>query len=144
MSNPRVRQHLPLAQGDWDLDMCTAFVRAKEEYWRRDGLGHWGILQGASYVGWGGFQKEGPEWDFGLVLKPNCFGLGPRITRKALELARADPRIPSVTFLLPPSRKRLRGLLRLGAEFVGEVSYAGSAFLKYRLSTGPTARQGLD
>jgi hypothetical protein len=33
------------------------------------------------------------------------------------------------------SRKHLRGLARLGARFVGEVDYHGTAFLKYRLDT---------
>ncbi len=83
----------------------------------------------------GGFQKEGEEWDFGLVLKPEYFGLGIRITRKAIEFAVADKRITYVTFLLPPSRTKLGGLGRLGASFVGEVEQAGVQFLKYRLDT---------
>ncbi|MFZ2103729.1 MAG: GNAT family N-acetyltransferase, partial [Oricola sp.] len=87
------------------------------------------------YVGWGGFQKEGGEWDYGLVLKPDRFGLGARITRKALAFARRDERIPFVTFLLPPSRKHLKGLARMGAQFVGEVDYDGITFLKYRMDT---------
>lgn len=69
------------------------------------------------------------------MLKPECFGLGLRITRKALAFAAADQRIPYVTFLLPPSRRRLRGLERLGAVFIGRVEYDGVPFLKYRLDT---------
>lgn len=55
---------------------------------------------------------------------------------QALAFARADARIPHVTFLLPPSRTRLRGLERLGARFVGAVDYEGRPFRKYRLDTG--------
>lgn len=135
MSDPRVAEHMPLNDGHWDRQACDAFVAAKEEYWRRDGLGHWAILCDGIYVGWGGFQKEGDEWDFGLVLKPDRFGLGARITGKALAFARADGRIPFVTFLLPPSRKNVSALERLGARFVGEVDYDGSMFLKFRLDT---------
>lgn len=98
-------------------------------------LGHWAILANDVYVGWGGFQKEGDEWDFGLVLRPQCFGLGGRITRSALAFAKAEKRIPFVTFLLPPSRKNLGALARLGASFVGEVEYNGAQFLKFRLDT---------
>ena len=88
-----------------------------------------------NYVGWGGFQKEGDEWDFGLVLKPESFGLGARISKKATQFARADERISFVTFLLPPTRKKLKALEKLGAKFVGEVDHEGSKFLKFRLDT---------
>jgi hypothetical protein len=135
MSDPRVAEHMPLLTTKWDRRAVADFVAAKEECWRRDGLGHWAILCSGDYAGWGGFQKEGDEWDFGLVLRPEHFGLGLRIARMAIGFARADQRIPFVTFLLPPSRKRRRGLARLGATFVGEIEYGGAPFLKYRLET---------
>ncbi|MBU2583002.1 MAG: GNAT family N-acetyltransferase [Alphaproteobacteria bacterium] len=135
MSDPQVAAHMPLLTFQWDHQRLAEFVAAKEECWRRDGLGHWAILNNGDYVGWGGFQKEGSEWDFGLVLKPGRFGLGTHIVKKAISFARDDPRIPFVTFLLPPSRKRVRGLLRRGAIFVGEVDYNGTTFMKYRLQT---------
>jgi hypothetical protein len=135
MSDPRVAEHMPLLTFAWDHAAVAKFVAAKEECWRRDGLGHWAILCDGSYVGWGGFQKEGDEWDFGLVLKPDSFGLGTRISKKAIEFAVADERIPFVTFLLPPSRKNLGALVRLGAIFVAEVDYDGANFLKFRLDT---------
>lgn len=135
MSDPRIAAHLPLLKGRWDRPACEAFVEAKEACWRRDGLGHWAILADGVYAGWGGFQKEGEEWDFGLVLRPECFGLGARIARQAIAFARADARILHVTFLLLPSRRHLGALRRLGARFVGEVDYEGSGFLKFRLDT---------
>lgn len=135
MSDPRVAQHLPLLTSTWDLDTVDAFVASKEACWRRDGLGHWAIFCSDHYVGWGGFQKEGAEWDFGLVLTPAAFGLGTRIARQALAFARTDDRIPFVTFLLPPSRRHLGALARIGAEPVGTVEHAGAEFLKFRLQT---------
>jgi len=135
MSEPRVAEHMPLLTSIWDHAAVTNFVAAKEDCWRRDGLGHWAILCDGIYVGWGGFQKEGDEWDYGLVLKPEHFGLGAHISRKAIEFANRDDRIPYVTFLLPPSRKNLGALKRLGAEFVTEIEYDGARFLKYRLET---------
>lgn len=136
MSDPRVSRHLPLQTFAWDRAAVADFVAAKEERWRRDGLGHWAILCGGTYVGWGGFQNEDGEWDYGLVLQAGSFGLGTRITRKALAFARADERIPYVTLLLPPSRTRLRALSRLGADFACEVDHNGARFLKFRLETG--------
>lgn len=135
MSDPRVAEHMPFLTSRWNARDVAAFVAAKEEQWRRDGLGHWAILLDGRYAGWGGFQKEGNEWDFGLVLKPDCFGLGARVAGKALAFARADARINFVTFLLPPSRRHLRGLARIGARAVGEVDHEGARFLKYRLET---------
>ena len=135
MSDPRVAEHMPLLTSGWDAASVRKFVAAKEACWQRDGLGHWAILSDGEYVGWGGFQKEGAEWDYGLVLKPEAFGLGARISRKAIRFARADARIPFITFLLPPSRRNLGALDRLGAAFSGEVDYDGATFLKYRLDT---------
>lgn len=135
MSDPRVAEHMPLLTFEWDDAAVTDFIAAKEDRWRHDGLGHWAILSNGKYVGWGGFQKEGDEWDYGLVLKPEFFGLGTRISRKAIAFALADDRIPFVTFLLPPSRKNLGALTRLGATFVDEIDYDGATFLKYQLET---------
>lgn len=135
MTDPRIAEHMPLLTGTWNLETVAQFVAAKEACWSRDGLGHWAILAAGNYAGWGGFQKEGDEWDFGLVLRPERFGLGLRITAQALEFARQDPRIPFVTFLLPPSRSRLGALARMGARIVGEVDHAGARFMKYRLDT---------
>lgn len=135
MSDPRIAAHLPLLTSAWDEEKVAQFIATKEACWQRDGLGHWAILLGTEYIGWGGFQKEGEEWDYGLVLKPEAFGLGMKITRKALAFAVADSRIPSVTFLLPPSRKHLGALKRFGAEFLGKVDHEGASFLKYELIT---------
>lgn len=135
MSNPRVAQHMPLLTFAWTAETLADFIAAKEQRWHRDGLGHWAFLADGAYVGWGGFEKEGDAWDFGLVLKPDRFGLGPRITRLALAFAQVDERIQHVTFLLPPSRRNLGALARLGAAFVGEAEHGNARFLKYCLDT---------
>nr|WP_298296494.1 hypothetical protein [uncultured Litoreibacter sp.] len=135
MSDPRVAEHMPLLTGGWSITDATEFVAMKEACWARDGLGHWAILADGNYIGWGGSQKEADEWDFGLVLKPDVFGWGRRIALQAITFAKDDPRIPFVTFLLPPSRKNLSALSRLGARHIGEVVYDGEVFLKYRLDT---------
>ncbi|WP_254441369.1 GNAT family N-acetyltransferase [Ruegeria atlantica] len=135
MSDPRVAEHMPLLTFKWNVDVASDFIAKKEDYWARDGLGHWAFLSGGRYVGWGGFQKEGDEWDFGLVLRPDAFGLGKRISKMAIDFAIADKRIPFVTFLLPPSRKNLGALRKLGAKHIGEIEYEDAQFLKFRLDT---------
>jgi RimJ/RimL family protein N-acetyltransferase len=136
MNDPRVAEHMPLLTFEWTPKEAQKFVTTKEKTWQQDGLGHWAILSNEAYVGWGGFQKEGEDWDFGLVLKPDNFGLGMRVSRAAIEFAKADPRIESITFLLPLSRKKLGALSRGGAQFVGNIEYGGEVFKKYRLETG--------
>lgn len=135
MSDPRVARHMPLLRQPWDADAAKRFIVAKEACWQRDGLGHWAFFHDGQYLGWGGFQKEGSEWDFGLVLRWEAFGLGLAITRAALDFAHADPGIPYVTFLLPPSRRHLGALARMGAVPLGEVQYETERFLKFRLDT---------
>ncbi|MAM61875.1 GNAT family N-acetyltransferase [Maritimibacter sp. UBA3975] len=135
MRDPRLRAHMPLLPATWDDAATHAFIEAKEATWQRDGLGHWAFVHDGDYLGWGGFQKEGDEWDFGLVLSPDHFGAGQRIARACLARAVQDLRIPYVTFLLPPSRTRLAALHRLGAEELSPVTYAGETFRKFRLDT---------
>ncbi len=135
MNDPRVAEHMPLLTFRWTQENAKEFVSTKEGTWQRDGLGHWAILSDRVYVGWGGFQKEGEDWDFGLVLKPDNFGLGMRIFRKAFEFASADPHIDFVTFLLPLSRKNLGVMSRVGAEFVGSIEQDGEVFKRYGLET---------
>ena len=135
MSDPVVARHMPLLREPWTLKTVADFVAAKEAFWAKDGLGHWAFLIGGDYAGWGGFQREGEEWDFGLVLRPAHFGAGLLIARRALDFARSDDRIPFITFLLPPSRKNLGALGRLGARPLGAVDHAGERFLKFRLDT---------
>jgi hypothetical protein len=135
MSDPRVAQHMPLLTPGWDEERAARFIDRKEAYWAQDGLGHWAFLCDGRYVGWGGFQKEGREWDFGLVLHPDRFGLGRRIWKKSIAFARADKRIGYVTFLLPPTRRKLGALARIGAKHLGAVEHDGTTFLKFCLDT---------
>ncbi|WP_299621745.1 GNAT family protein [uncultured Tateyamaria sp.] len=138
MSDPVLAVHMPLLDAAWDVQRASDFVAMKEARWDQDGLGHWAVLANGDYVGWGGFQLEDSDWDFGLVLKPSAFGIGTRVTEQALSFARGDARIPSVTFCLPPTRKKLGALARIGARFEGEVTFDGEVFRKYRLATNPS------
>lgn len=135
MNDPRIADHLPLLDGQWNDATTRNFVTSKEDYWERDGLGHWAFLHNGKYIGWGGFQKEGNEWDFGLVLTADAFGMGPRISKQAISFAQNDPRIAFITFLLPPTRTNLGALTRMGAALVGTTDYDGHTFLKYRMET---------
>jgi RimJ/RimL family protein N-acetyltransferase len=135
MSHPRMAAHMPLLTAPWALADVARFVAAKEDRWASDGLVRWAVLKDGRYAGWGGFERLDDAWDFGLVLVPEHFGLGPPVMRKALAFARSDPRISRVTFLLPPSRRKLGALERLGAVFEAKVAHDGAQLLKFRLDT---------
>ncbi|MEL1251283.1 GNAT family N-acetyltransferase [Aurantiacibacter gilvus] len=132
LRDPRVARHLPLLPPAIDEAFIGQLVQAKEECWERDGLGHWAILRGDDYVGWGGFQREGDAWDFGLVLRPAFFRQGHAIAVQAFEWARLHTKIEEVTFLLPLSRSE-RALTRLGARPLGTADYAGTPYRKWSL-----------
>lgn len=131
MNDARVAEHLPLLQGAFDEDALARFLQAKVARWAEDGLGHWAIWHDGVFLGWGGFEKEGDVWDFGLVLTTEAFGLGMAITRQALAFAVEEPRIETVQFLLAPSRRSVRALTRMGAREVGEVRYGGQTFRRF-------------
>ena len=133
MSDRRIARHLPLLGTGWDLERIAAFVQAKEQCWARDGLGHWAILADQDYAGWGGFQKEGEDWDFGLVLRPEYFSLGSPIFAQAIAWLGKHRQIREVTFLLPPTRST-RVPERFGAVFRGETLYGGTAFRKWSIA----------
>lgn len=141
MSDRRIARHLPLLGTGWDLERIAAFVRVKEQCWERDGLGHWAILADQTYAGWGGFQKEDDDWDFGLVLRPEHFSLGQLVFAQAIAWLSAHRDIREITFLLPPSRSR-RIPERLGARHQGETNYAGTVFTKWSMTVSPPAASG--
>lgn len=135
MRNPRIARHLPLLTGVWDLSTVDGFVAAKAKSWDDDGLGHWAIKYDGAYAGWGGFQKEGADWDFGLVLHPDYFSKGREIAAVSLDWLARETSVKEVTFLLPLSRSP-RALIRLGAQPTGIVDYGGAEFTRWAWQVG--------
>ncbi|WP_428028008.1 GNAT family N-acetyltransferase [Altererythrobacter sp.] len=133
LRDPRIARHLPLLPDDPDAAFVSQLIATKEACWERDGLGHWAILHEGEYAGFGGFQREGDEWDFGLVLRPKYFRQGKDIALQAFDWARHHTQIEEVTFLLPLSRSE-RALQRLGARPMGISELLGISFRKWCLN----------
>lgn len=133
LTDPDVRRHMPLAGDNWDAEGAANWARAKDAQWQENGYGPWAIRIDGTFAGWGGFQKEGDEADLGLVLLPGLWGHGAAIFRELVRRG-AEMQLRNVTIMLPPSRVRLKGLVRLGFEPAGQLDYAGQRFLKFRLS----------
>jgi hypothetical protein len=132
-NDSRVLRHLPLAAGGFDAYQCQQWVEGKEAQWQMNGYGPWGILINDEFAGWGGFQKEMGEADLSLVLSPDYWGYGKCICQKIIEIAFEEMNLASVTALLPPSRSRTNGMLRLGFQPDGQLAISGTIFSRFRL-----------
>lgn len=133
MNHPLVRQQMPLTSENFDENDCDAFIAAKERLWAEYGYGPWAFVIDGQFVGWGGLQPENGEADLGLVLHPNHWGVGKALYDKIIDRAFGEMGFETVTVLFPPTRKRIKGLLRLGFKEDGELEVGGERFIRYRL-----------
>lgn len=129
-----VHRHMPLAGENWTAEKATDWAAAKDRQWQENGYGPWAIKVDGQFAGWGGFQKEEQDADFGLVLLPAYWGFGKQLHDAMLAKGFAEIGLDSLTILLPPSRTRLKSLDRMGYRPDGEIEYAGHRFLKFRLA----------
>jgi hypothetical protein len=142
MNDPQVRRHMPLARGGFGPAECDAFVAAKERQWQEHGYGPWAFIIDGEFGGWGGIQDEGGEADVGLVLRPKYWGWGRVLYERIIAHAFGELGFSSVIVLLPPSRTRISGVLKLGFRPDGELTIAGERFLRYRLTSSSTPEHG--
>jgi ribosomal-protein-alanine N-acetyltransferase len=140
MNHPRVRRHMPLARGGFGPAECDRFVAAKERLWEEHGYGPWAFIIDDEFAGWGGIQPEGHDADVGLVLHPKHWGAGKVLYERIIAHAFGALGFSSVIALLPPSRTRVSGVLKLGFRPDGELVIAGERFIRYRLAA-PTHQQ---
>ena len=132
-THPLVRRQMPLSTENISEAECLEWVEGKEQQWERYGYGPWAFLIEGKFAGWGGLQYEDGDADLGLVLHPDYWGMGKSIYNEIIKRAFGEMGLESVTILLPPSRKRVKGVLRLGFELDGEVEFSGERFIRYRL-----------
>lgn len=124
---------MPLTKDGFDEADCERFVAGKERLWQEHGYGPWALFIDDKFAGWGGLQPEGDDADLVLVLLPDYWGKGRAIYEEIVARAFGEMGFGSVTALLPPTRTRAGGLMRLGFEPDGEVEISGERFLRYRL-----------
>lgn len=132
-TNPLVLRQMPLSDGNFGEAECREWVEGKEAQWQEHGYGPWAFMVNGRFAGWGGLQYEGGDADLGLVLHPDYWGLGRTIYDEILRRAFGEMGFESVTILFPPSRTRVKGILRLGFQPDGELELYGERFIRYRL-----------
>lgn len=133
MNNSLVRRHMPLASGVFGESECKQFVAEKERLWKVYGYGPWAFVVDGQFVGWGGLQPENGEADLGLVLHPDHWGLGRSLYSEIVNRAFGEMGLQVITILLPPTRKRIKGLLQLGFRECGQLNVGEEQFIRYRL-----------
>jgi ribosomal-protein-alanine N-acetyltransferase len=134
MNNPLVQRYMPLSGETFSESDYEAFIALKEQLWTEHGYGPWAFVEDGQFIGWGGLQPENGEADLGLVLHPDHWGKGQILYQEIIERAFGEMGFEEVTVLLPPIRKRTKGLLRLGFMLDGELVIEGERFIRYRLS----------
>ncbi len=133
MNNHLVKRQMPLLKGGFDEGTCDKFIKAKEHLWNKYGYGPWAIIINDKFAGWGGLQPEHGEADLALVLHPNYWGLGKVLYNQIIAKAFGEMGLQSVTVLFPPSRTRIKGLLKLGFKKDDELMIGNEQFLRFRL-----------
>lgn len=133
MNDPLVRRQMPLTSDNFSEADCDGFIAGKERLWAEHGYGPWAFVVDGQFAGWGGLQPEGDDADLALVLHPKFWGKGKPIYDEIIRRAFGEMGFESVTILFPPSRTRIKGILRLGFRPDGEVEIGGERFIRYRL-----------
>jgi [ribosomal protein S5]-alanine N-acetyltransferase len=133
-NNPLVRKHMPLAEGSFDENSYAEFITAKEKIWEECGYGPWAYILDGQFIGWGGLQPEHDDVEVVLVLHPNYWGYGKRIVQDLIHDAFENLKLSSVIILFPPSRTRIKVILKLGFQQEDEIEIEGKTFVRYRLN----------
>ena len=139
-NNPDVLRQMPLGRPNFDESKCTAWVAQKEAQWALNGYGPWAFFVEDEFAGWGGLQHEDGDADLALVLHPDYWGLGRVIFDEIVRRAFQELGLDSITILLPPTRTRIKGVLRLGFVHDGDVDIDGTPFARYRLLASTSAK----
>ena len=132
-THPLVMRQMPLASGDFDDAACQEWIKGKERLWAEHGFGPWAFVIDGKFAGWGGLQPEAGEADLALVLHPDFWGYGKAIYDEIIRRAFGELGLDSVMILFPPSRTRVKGILRLGFKPEGELEIGGERFIRYKL-----------
>jgi len=124
-NNPDVLRQMPLGSANFDLAKANEWARQKDAQWQQYGYGPWAFEIDQQFAGWGGLQYEEGDADLALVLHPKFWGSGKAIYQEIVKRAFTGLGLSSITILLPPSRTRIKGILKLGFRPDGALDIEG-------------------
>ena len=133
MTHSLVRRQMPLTSDIFGDAECDALVTAKERLWVEHGYSPWAFIVDGKFAGWGGLQPENGDADLAMVLHPDYWGAGKILYDEIIKKGFGEMGFKSITILFPPSRTRIKAILRLGFQPDGEAVIEGEKFIRYRL-----------
>lgn len=133
LNHPMIKIHMPLSAENVGDKEYVEFIAAKESIWLKHHFGPLAYLIEDRFIGWAGIQPDGVDFELALVLHPKYWGYGKKIYKELLSYAFDELKLQSLVIYFPPSRTRIKGLLRDGFQIDGEVEYSGCRFIRYRL-----------
>ncbi|HAT3977608.1 TPA: GNAT family N-acetyltransferase [Legionella pneumophila] len=134
LNDPLVKRHMPLSVDNFDEKHYTNFIQAKESIWENFGFGPWAYFIDDKFVGWGGIQPDGDDFELALVLSPKYWGYGRHLYNNLIEEAFSQLHLNSITILFPPSRTRIKWIFKIGFIEEGRVVINGKIFTRFRLN----------
>lgn len=133
LNHPLVKKHMPLSAPNVGDKEYEDFINAKEAIWSTHDFGPWAYVINGQFIGWGGIQPDEDEFEIALVLHPDYWGYGKQIYNEIIHFAFHELKLPSVVVYFPPSRTRIKALIKAGFKKVGETEFSGCTFIRYRL-----------
>lgn len=134
LTDSAVKRHMPLSSERFGDKEYIDFITAKEKIWQEYGFGPSGYFVEDQFIGWAGLQPdEGDDFEVAIVLDPRYWGYGIQIYKELIKFAFDTLNLNSVTILFPPSRTRIKAILREGFIKENEVLFNDELFIRYRL-----------
>ncbi len=134
LSHPSVKRHMPLSSERFEEKEVNDFIEAKEKIWDEYGFGPTGYFVDGAFIGWAGIQPdEGKDFEMAIVLHPEHWGYGIQIYKELIQYAFDALNLEAITIYFPPSRTKIKGIIKAGFIKNGETTINGTRFIRYRL-----------
>ncbi len=133
LNDPQIKRHMPLSAESFNEKHYDDFIAAKEAIWDKFGFGPSAYFVNNKFIGWGGIQPDDENFELALVLAPEYWGYGRQLYHDLIHQAFSELNLDSVTILFPPSRTRIKGILKAGFVEEGRISIEGECFIRFRL-----------
>jgi ribosomal protein S18 acetylase RimI-like enzyme len=132
-NDPLVKRHMPLSPKKFDEDSYQQFIAEKQLMWEEHGFGPYAYFVDDTFIGWGGIQPDESDFELALVLSPKYWGYGKELYYDLIKEAFIQHNLESVTILFPPSRTRVKWILKQGFKEEAQVTIKGKTFIRFRL-----------
>ena len=125
---------MPLSPKVFDSACYDQFIAEKKAIWEERGFGPYAYFVSNNFIGWGGIQPDEGDYELALVLSPKYWGYGKELYHDLIQEAFVQHNLDSVTILFPPSRTKIKWILKQGFIEEAQVNIKEKTFIRFRLS----------